>query len=347
VAVASLTFLTPLGLLVALCALVPLAALELAARRSARAARRLGLEPAGRAALALPAALVGAAFGLLGLAAAQPALRTTETRAVRTQSQVVFVVDVSRSMAASASPDAPPRLDAAKAAVLRLHAAVRDVPSGLAGLTDRVLPYLLPTADSAAFDDTLRRSVAVEAPPPQRVSINATSFGALSSVARSGFFDDSTQRRTCVLVTDGESSPFSAAALSSVLGGDQGCRLVIVRIGSSSDRVYGRDGRAEGAYRPDAAAAESVARLADAVDGSAFDAGRLGAAASAVRETAEVGPTRHVGVETKTTVLSRYAAGAALVAVLALAVVRMPRRRLRPPTSPAYDPSVPRRGAAS
>ena len=54
------------------------------------------------------------------------------------------------------------------------------MPAGVAGLTDRVLPYSFPTATAATFDDVLAHSVLVEAPPPQESSTVATSFDALA-----------------------------------------------------------------------------------------------------------------------------------------------------------------------
>ena len=65
-------------------------------------------------------------------------------------------------MRASSAPGEPTRLVRARAAVMRVRRTVPDVPAGLAGLTDRVLPYLFPTVDAAGFAETLRLSVAVE-----------------------------------------------------------------------------------------------------------------------------------------------------------------------------------------
>jgi len=155
-----MTFGTPLGGLIALVAAVPLFALALSELRGERAARTLRLAPGRRTGLVVPALLAAGVCSLLGLAAAQPALRTTHRQAVRTESQVMFVVDVSRSMAARGA-NSPTRLARARGAVARLRSSVPDVPSGLAGLTDRVLPYLFPTASTDAFDETLRHSVRI------------------------------------------------------------------------------------------------------------------------------------------------------------------------------------------
>jgi hypothetical protein len=313
-----LTLESPLGLLVALAALVPLTALAAAVFRAERVTRVLGLTPGNRRNSIVAASLASAAIVLLALAAAQPALETTTHRSVRTQSQVFYVIDVSRSMAASSAPKANARLVRARAIVARLHAATADVPSGLAGLTDRVLPYLFPTGDDASFAETLRRSVRIESPPPQQVATNATSFGALASLSRDGFFDRSASRRTCVVVTDGETKSYSASTVARALGGDHGCRLVVVRVGGASERVY-VGGRAEPGYAPDRAAPAKTRELAEDAGGRSYDETSVAASISALRSDAEAGPVKRAPAEASRRSLSLYAGLLALALVVIVA----------------------------
>lgn len=320
-----LTFLTPLGALLVLVALLPLGALAYAALRAERTARALRLAPAGRRALVLPAALAAGVCVCLAVAAAQPAVRTTHRQSVRTQSQVFFVVDVSRSMAASPTVSGETRLARARAVVDGLHRAVPDVPSGLAGLTDRVLPYLFPTSSAVAFDQTLRRSVLVETPRPQQVSTNATTFAALASLGRDGFFDRGTRTRTCVLVTDGQSRSYATGDVARSLAGPRGCRLLVVRVGDASDRVFGADGTPEAGFAPDPAAGANVRQLAEATGGRAFEPSELGAAASALRQAASVGPVSREAAEVTSRALAPWFA--ALAALLAAALVAVRIRR--------------------
>ena len=56
----------------------------------------------------------------------------------------------------------------------------------------------------------------IESPPPQQVSTNATSFEALTSLARDGFFTRRAAQRTCVLVTDGETRSYSRPTWSAL-----------------------------------------------------------------------------------------------------------------------------------
>jgi hypothetical protein len=304
-----MTFLSPLGALLALAVLVPLAAAALAAGRSARARALIGLAPPPLGRDAVLPALVAVPL-LLALAATQPALRTHRTQLQRTDAEAFFVFDVSRSMLAARGPRAATRLERARAAALRLRAAIPAVPAGVASLTDRALPHLFPTIDAAAFATTIRDAIGIERPPPQELEPNATSFAPLADLGTQGYFQPATKVRIVVLLTDGESRPFDPATVASGL---RGVKLVIVRIWGAAERVRGPGGRIEEAYRPDPRSAEIVAGLASATGGRAFDASQLGAAEAALRADAGTGPTKRRGVEVRTSSLAPY------VALLALA----------------------------
>jgi hypothetical protein len=216
---ASIVFLTPLGALVALALLVPVAAFVIAERRVAAVRRLLTLRPPRTGVDVAALAALVAVVALLALAAAQPALSSTHSQRVRTDAEALFVLDISQSMAASAGPKGKTRLERAADAANRLRAAVPSVPAGVATLTDRVLPNLLPVADAAAFRATLRNSVAIEQPPPREQNVRATSFGALAAIPGSGYFQGSAKRRAIVLLTDGETAPYGANTVAKALGG--------------------------------------------------------------------------------------------------------------------------------
>jgi hypothetical protein len=284
-----MTLSTPLGLLVALAALLPLAALVRGQRLRARVRAELGFAATPRERVQ-PAALV-AALALLALAAAQPALTGGHAR-VRTDAAVLFVVDTSRSMLAGS------RLDAARSRAIALRAAVPELPAGVATLTDRVLPDLLPTADADVFATTLRRAVRVDEPPPQELQPVVTTFEPLGTIPGAGYFAPSTHRRIVVLLTDGESEPYAAPPLA-------GIRLLVARVGSSSDRIPGE------AYRPQPPAL-----------GPLFAAGARQASAGALRDAAGSGPTARTA-EAATTPLAPWLAGAALVPLAAALARRL------------------------
>ena len=154
-----MTFLTPLGGLAAFAVLLPLGAAARGRIRSAALARALGLDPPTRLSLGPRSAAAAAAVALLGLAAAQPALSDEALVPTRTDVAVLFVLDTSRSMAASLTPTSPTRLARAIKAAVALRAAIPEVPAGVATFTDRVLPDMLPVPDVAGFDAVLERAV--------------------------------------------------------------------------------------------------------------------------------------------------------------------------------------------
>jgi hypothetical protein len=88
---------------------------------------------------------------------------------------------------------------------LRLQHALGDVPLGVASMTDRSLPNLMPTVDRTLFDRTVAQSIAIDRPPPSQVHQGrATTFDALAPVVQSNFYSSGVQRRLLVFFTDGE-----------------------------------------------------------------------------------------------------------------------------------------------
>jgi hypothetical protein len=319
-----MTFLTPLGALAALAALLPLAAWATGHRRADAVGRSLGLLPPARR-RAVRALVVAGAIALLGLAAAQPALTHTGKVRERTGVEALFIFDTSRSMAASATPSSPTRLDRAVAAAVRLRGAIADVPSGIATLTDRVLPDLGPVADVGSFDSTAERGVAIENPPPADTAVRATSFGALSDIVSGNYFSARAARRLVVLLTDGESNPVDAGELARTLPAARGYRFLAVRLWNSDESVYDANGRRETAYRPDPLGRVVLADVARALGGRAFDERQLADARAQLRHAVGTGSTTGVAATTQSrTPLAPYLATVAFVLLL-LALAPLPR----------------------
>jgi hypothetical protein len=318
-----LTFLTPLGSLAALACLLPLAAWYVGRRRADAVGAVLGLPPPERRRALHPLA-AAAAIAVLGLAAAQPALTHTSHARQRTGVQALFVLDTSRSMAAAATPASPTRLDRAVDAAVRLRSAIPDVPAGIATLTDRVLPDLLPVPDAASFAGVAGRGVQIESPPPAGTAVRATTFSALSQIAAGNYFAPKTSRRLIVLLTDGESDPFDTTELARALPAARGYRFVGVRFWRAGETVYDAGGRAETAYRPDPLGRVVLGDLAEALGGKAFEEAQLEPAAAALRDDAGRGPTERTPAATSArTPLAPYLAALAL---LLLAVAVLPLR---------------------
>jgi hypothetical protein len=312
-----MTFLTPLCGLVALLALLPLAAAVFAHGRTESVRRALRLPPPERRVELLPPVLAAAGIVLLGIAAAQPALTRSATARVREDVQALFVLDTSRSMAASSSPTGATRLDRAVAEAVRLRAAIPQVDSGVLTLTDRVLPDLLPVADIRGFNGVVQRAVRIESPPPRASSVRATSFGALADIATGNDFAPAASRRIVVLLTDGESNPVQGGDLAARLASDRGYRFVVVRFWRSDESVFDGEDKAEGAYRPDPSSAATLRDLAASLGGRSFDEGDAGSAVRYLRSLAGSGPTiRAAGFDRSRVPLAPFVAVLALLALL-------------------------------
>ena len=312
--IASIVFLTPLGAVVSVAVVAPLGGLALAAIRVRQARALLGLAAPPRARRVGRAAAIVAVPALLGLAAAQPALRSTSTARLRTDAQALFVIDVSRSMQASKSPTAPTRLARAKRAAIALRAAIPEVPSGVATLTDRVLPDLLPSPDPAVFDQTVQHAVAIEQPPPANQNVVATTLGALGAVGTQNYFPASAKRRLVVVLTDGESRPFDARQVARALGRD---RLVLVHVSAAGESVY--DGsQPEPGYRENPTSADELASLAAAARGKVLGERAISSAIRAERSAIGTGPTVVSGTTKRVRTLAPYVVLLALPLLLFL-----------------------------
>jgi len=315
-----MTFLTPLGGLAALAVLLPLAAAARGRIRAAALARTLGLEPPARWSVGPRSAAAAVAVALLGLAAAQPALRDETLARTRADVAVLFVIDTSRSMAASLTPTSPTRLARAVRAAVALRAAIPDVAAGVATFTDRVLPDLLPVPDAAAFDAVLERAVTIENPPPSEQAVVATNYAALDDIPTGNYFEPRVTRRVVVLLTDGESSPFDAGALGGELGAREGYHFLAIRFWNANEAVFDANGRPEPAYHPDPTGGTLLAELAAALGGRSFEEGQTGVAASYLHQIigrGAIGRLRRVLGEHA---LAPYLAGLALAIMLVIAL---------------------------
>jgi hypothetical protein len=307
-----LTFLTPVGALLALAAIVPLAALALNERRAGRVRRALGLA-APELRVRVPTAIALAAVPvLLGLALAQPVLESSETVHVRSDAQVFYVFDTSISMGASSGGDRPTRLARAIAAGLEMRSKLRFAPAGVATMTDRVLPNVFPTGSEQVFAGALADTVGVERPPPKGFSDTATTFAALDTFAGDSFFSPGTKYRVVVLLTDGETAPYFAGDLREALRPTPRVHFVIVRFWREGERIYlGR--RVDPSYRPDPRSKQAVQTLASVVSGKAFDESDLGGAVEAARGYLGKGPLEDIGEGLRVTALARWLVLAAIV----------------------------------
>jgi len=311
----SITFLSPLGALLALGALVPLIALLGGRRRANRVRKVIGLvrPPARR--LLVPLVAIVLAGSLLGAAAAQPVLERTSTRSVRTDAEVFFVIDVSRSMLAQSRPGSATRLARVKVAASDLRSDLLDVPVGLASLTDRLLPHLFPSSDADVFGVTIERSIGIERPPPRTAfATSATNLNALTKLKALRFFRPDTERRLVVVFTDGESQPVARARLGTLFKREPSIDTIFIQFWGNDERVYTR-GVPEPQYLPDPSARALLDGIAASVGGSVFEEGSIGVVAQRARQYLGDGPTVVEGRERGREALAPYLTIAAFLPV--------------------------------
>ena len=231
-------FITPLGALFALTALLLLAVVVRRRRRLREIRRALRLpEPTLRSQLPLVLALAAVPV-LLGIAAAQPVIETTQTAPERTDAQAFVVVDVSRSMLAGADAGAPTRFERAREIALGLRAELPEIPFGIASITDQVLPHLFPTTDDPVFASTLARSLDIEQPPPGAFYLTvASNLNSLRAVPEKNYFPPTAKKRVLIVLTDGESQPLEPD-LARAFKRRPKVATVFVHVWDADERIY-------------------------------------------------------------------------------------------------------------
>lgn len=310
---ANVIFLTPLGALLALGAILPLLALVFVRRRASRVRRGVGLPRARVRSLLVPLGAVAGMAVLLGLAAAQPVLEQTSIRRVRTDAEVFFVVDVSRSMLAREGPGSAARIDRARATASELRGLLSSARIGVASMTDRLLPHLFPSADADAFQATLDRTIGIERPPPRgSFATNATDLNSLTAVRSLRFFDPDAKKRLVVVFTDGESVPVAAARVGVLYQRAPEIDVIFLHVWDEDERVYTR-GAPEPQYRPDPSSRGLLDRLAASMGGYVYPEQNVDAATRTARRLLGDGPTIDEGQRRGRDALAPYLAFAAFI----------------------------------
>jgi hypothetical protein len=314
----SIHFATPLAALIALAVVIPLTGWLRVSRRATRVRASLGLPELSRGRHLAPVAAVVVLAGLLGVAAAQPAYQKGTALRVRSDAQLFIVIDSSRSMLASAKLGSPSRIDRAKATAARLERSLRDVPVGIATITNRVLPHLFPTTDSVVFQATLADAVGVDKPPPGSSAFSTTrsrtasTLDSLTQLASRRFYAPGARHRLAIVLTDGESRPISASSIARSLQ-DAHIQTIYVQFWGSKDQVFTK-GQPEKNYRPNPNAQAILERLAEITGGDVYREGDSGAVTQDVHRLLGTGPTTvSTGERAQPVALAPYVAGVAFL----------------------------------
>jgi len=308
-----MSFLSPWAALVVLLVAAPLVAFAFGERVRKRVTALLRLpEPRerARAAVAVAVTLVAA---LLGLAATQPTLTRDVKQTVRSDAEAWFVLDTSLSMKASSAPDGPSRFTRARELAERVRGDLRDIPVGLASITDRAMPHLFPSPSLATFHATLWQSMGIERPPPSDgFSVLITTLGSLARLASDNFFAPTAQRRLMIVFTDGETKPFVDRSLATLFRRPPGVSTIFVHVWQPDERVF-VNGTPDPLYRPVPRSGAYIRALATATGGDAYDEGSFQAIVDAARRDLGDGPTRTLARDQEEFAMAPWLAGFAFL----------------------------------
>jgi hypothetical protein len=233
---------------------------------------------------------------LVGVAAAQPVIVHKHVLTERVDAQAFLVFDTTRSMGAQSSPSAPTRLERAKREAAALIPQFGDIPVGIATMTDRVLPNLMPTTNAGLLLRTLNQSVAINVPPP---SLDYHGFvpvlKALFGIANQRLFAPNVKHPILIVFTDGEVSPLSRG-----IGYDFASQMtsapLVVHVWGPDEHLY-VDGRIDAKYRPDPASGAVRGQFAKWAHGRVFAEGDTGSLLRTVQAEAGSKPatTQYLG----------------------------------------------------
>jgi hypothetical protein len=248
---------------------------------------------------------------LLALAAAQPVLSGNKTRLGRSDAEAYLLFDTSRSMLARTNSRSLTRLGRAKALAQDLRLGLRDIPVGVASLTDRMLPHLFPTLDPQVFASILRDSIGIQKPPPVGSGDLATDFNSITDITTNQYFRPSIAKRLLVVFSDGESRGFDDLKLTQTLRRGH-VRVLFVHLWKADEKIFLLRNAADPGYRPDSESLRAAERVATAGQGEVLgeDEGALRAAA---KEIIGTGPATTIREQRTRVSLAPFVALAALL----------------------------------
>jgi hypothetical protein len=244
-------------------------------RRTRRLGRLFSLARPGKREVATAAIALAILPALVAVAAAQPVVIHSKAFDERLDAQVFIVFDTSLSMSARTGLDAPTRLTLAKQEARTLIPKLGDIPVGIATMTDRVLPNLMPTTTTALALRTVTQSVRIDQPPPSlRYHGRASTLEALPAIVTDRLFPPGVRHPILVIFTDGEMrapAPFTGYSFAQQVT----IPPLFIHVWQPTDHIYNH-GRIDPAYQPDPTSAQTLAHFASLTHGHVFREGDVG-----------------------------------------------------------------------
>jgi hypothetical protein len=313
----AVSFVSPAGAVMALAGAVALVVLLAGDQRLRRVCAVVGLRPPTFRTTVPLGVAVAALTACLSPAAAKPVLATQEKTSGRADAEVYFVFDISRSMGARSGPDAPTRLDRARAVAKEIRASLGGIPAGVASLTDRLLPHLFASASVNDFNAVVDRALGVDRPPARLAwgDTLGTRLSAIGELPNLGYFSDQARRRAVVVLTDGETLTEGLSSLPAQLT-QSGLHPFLVRIWGPNERVYDPRGTVNPNYRPDPDSTALFDQLANSLQTRVYGGQAAGVIARAIRKDLGKGPMTTRGRELQSTTLTPWLVGLAFLPLL-------------------------------
>jgi hypothetical protein len=270
-----ISFLTPLAGLFALTAAIPLAALVLMEGRTRRLRQLFSLAAPRRRELVTTAVALAILPALVAVAATQPVVIHKRTLTERSDAQVFLVFDTSLSMSARGGPQDPTRLSRAKQEARALIPQLGDIPVGIATMTDRVLPSLMPTTNSGIAVRTVDQSVSIDEPPPSlQYPGRATTLESLVPIAGDHLFPPRVRHPILIIFTDGEEQRLPPFTSFDTLAQQVTIPPLFVHVWAPTDHIY-EHGRIDPRYVPDPTSTRGLTQFAADTRGRVFPEGDL------------------------------------------------------------------------
>jgi hypothetical protein len=264
---------------------VPLAALALMELRTRRLRRLFSLTAPRRRELVTAAVALAFLPALVAVAAAQPVVIHKQALTERVDAQVYIVFDTSLSMSARTGPHGPTRLARAKREAKALIPQLGDIPVGIATLTDRMLPSLLPTTNVALVLRTVNQAVRIDEPPPSLLYHGrASTLESLVPIGSDRFFPPGIRHPILVVFTDGEEQappPFTGYSYAQQVE----IPPFFVHVWAPTERIYAHE-RIDPNYLPDPTSSRVLAHFAALARGRVFREGEVGGLLDAIRAEA-------------------------------------------------------------